>query len=234
MPNGATVAPQSAPAPVAVSPQRNMRLSKAQLAHVPIPRHSVVTTSSKKKAASGAASVAAIPAVVAPARIMPAEAEHIRPSENTQIRPAAAEQIRPVMAEQIRPANADQIRPAMAEQIRPAAVKPEVQEAEEPRVATASVPSKVGPSAHWGDRIPEPMTRPQVSIAASQPARSSSMPASAAAEHRGPIRHAPVDDDVIEVPREEVSIASAARPTAAAHRFPHNRRMPVEDPSRRN
>jgi hypothetical protein len=53
-------------AAAAPSSAKNMRLSQAQLAHVPIPRHSVVHVSSKKLAAEDA--VASIASVAAPTR----------------------------------------------------------------------------------------------------------------------------------------------------------------------
>jgi hypothetical protein len=67
---------------VNTNPAKNMRLSKAQLAHVPIPRHSIVTVSKTKPAEEATASIASV-----------------QPSAARGIRPAAVEQIRPVAAQ---------------------------------------------------------------------------------------------------------------------------------------
>lgn len=150
--NPAAVAQQQAKEPAAT--QRNMRLSKAQLAHVPIPRHTVIHTKKAPASVSVAAVPQAKPEQVRPASvdqtrnagpIRPVAAEHVRPS-------SAAGAIRPAAVEQVRPASAGPIRPA--EQVRPASHderKPEADSA----VSTASLGRKDGPKEHpaAGERV---------------------------------------------------------------------------------
>lgn len=153
--NPAAIAQQAAKEPAAT--QRNMRLSKAQLAHVPIPRHTVIHT----KKAPASVSVAAIP------QAQPARTEQVRPASVEQthnsgpIRPVAAEHVRPASsAGAIRPAAVEQVRPASAGPIRPAEqVRPASHEEHKPEadsaVSTASLGRKDGPKEHpaAGERV---------------------------------------------------------------------------------